>query len=94
MATHSEVIEALGQQQWKALQSSGLPLQVTNELLSIWLEGSPSKFKALVTENKLLPMLKNLKAALQAANEYRIDPQMQHVSLTEKLQMAELPLTL
>jgi hypothetical protein len=94
MATHSEVIAALPSDQWQALRATGLPLQVTNELLSIWLEASPSKFKALVAENKLLPMLKNLKRQLQAANEYRIDPQMQHVSLTEKLQMVELPLTL
>lgn len=94
MATHSEVIEALGQQQWKALQSSGLPLLVTNELLSIWLEGSPAKFKKLVSDSKTVSVLKGHKAALQQANEYRIDPQMQHVSLTEKLQMADLPLKL
>ncbi len=94
MATHSEVIEALGQQQWKALQSSGLPLLVTNELLSIWLEGSPAKFKQLVSDSKIVPVLKGHKTALQQANEMRIDPQMQHVSLTEKLQMADLPLKL
>ena len=78
----------------KQLQQAGLPLMVTSELLSIWQEGSPSKYKKLVAENQLLPMLQSLKASLEQANEYRTDPQMQHVSLTEKLQMAELPLTL
>ena len=94
MATHSEVMAALPKDQMQALSKAGLPLLVTNELLSIWLEGSPSKFKKLVDSNGLLPMLRNLKPQLTQANEYRIDPQMMHVSLTEKLQMAELPLTL
>lgn len=94
MATHSEVIEALGESQWEALRTSGLPLQVTNELMSIWLEAYPTKFKQLIQDDKLMAKLKSLKAALKQANEYRNDPEMMHVSLTEKLQMAELPLKL
>lgn len=94
MATHSEVIESLPKDQWQALTQAGLPLMVTNELLSIWLEGSPRKFKQLIEQNKLIPMLKSLKKILQLANEYRADPSMQHVSLTEKLQMAGLSLVL
>lgn len=78
----------------KQLQQAGLPMLVTNELLSIWQEGSPAKFKKLVDEGKLMAKLKSLKPALMLANEYRNDPQMMHVSLSEKMQMAELPLTL
>lgn len=76
------------------LMAAGLPLMVTHELMSIWQEGSPTKFKKLMDEGKLLAKLKSLKLALRLANEYRNDPQMMHVSLSEKMQMAELPLTL
>jgi hypothetical protein len=76
------------------LRAAGLPLIVTSELLSIWQEGSPSKYKKLVDEGKLMARLKSLKRQLVQANEYRNDPEMMHVSLTEKMQMAELPLTL
>ena len=94
MATHSEVIAALGESQWQELRKSGLPLQVTNELMSIWLEAYPTKFRQLVKDGKLMAKLKSLKTALVLANDYRIDPAMTHVSLTEKLQMADLPLKL
>lgn len=94
MATHSEVITALGKDQWNRLQKSGLPLLVTNELLSIWLEGWPIKFRRLVQTDSLLPMLLSLKLSLRQCNEYRGDPELMHVSLAEKMGMAGLPLTL
>lgn len=78
----------------KQLQQAGLPLLVTSELLSIWQEGSPSKYKKLVAENQLLPMLQSLKDSLIQANEFRTDPELTHLTLAEKMQMAELPLTL
>lgn len=81
-------------QMTEQLRAAGLPLMVSNELMSIWREGSPTKFKKLVDEGKMLSKLKSLKPALKLANEYRNDPQMMHVSLTEKMQMADLPMTL
>lgn len=94
MNTHAQVVEALGQDQWRALQSSGLPLMVTNELLSIWLEGWPDRFANLVSEGTLLPMLNSLASALRRANTLAGDPEMTHIGLAEKLEIAELPLVL
>lgn len=94
MATHSEVIQAIGREQWEALQSSGLPLMVTNELLSIWLEGWPERFHALVSCGALLPMLKGMGTSLRKARDLAGDPNMTHINLSEKLAMAGLPLVL
>lgn len=92
MTSHSDVIRALGGGQWQALQASGLPLMVTNELLSVWLEGWPDRFNALVRSDALVPMLKGMASSLRRASEYAGDPEMTHIGLTEKLQMAGLPL--
>ena len=94
MATHSEVIQALGREQWEALRSSRLPLMVTNELLSIWFEGWPERFNALVRSGGLLPMLEGMGPSLRRARDLAGDPNMTHISLSEKLTMAGLPLVL
>ena len=94
MATHSDVIQALGNDQWQALQSSGLPLMMTNELLSVWLEGWPERFDALVSNGTLLPMLDGMGASLRKALDLASDPNLCNVGLTEKLEMAGLPLVL
>ena len=94
MTTHSDVIHILGPTQWQALQASRLPLLVTNELMSIWLEGWPKKFKLLVQQNQMLPKLIALRQQLEEANELRNDPNQTHITLSEKFQMAELPLKL
>lgn len=94
MATHSEVIQALGREQWEALQSSGLPLMVTNELLSIWLEGWPERFNALVSSGALLPMIEGMGPSLRKARDLAGDPDVTHISMSEKLAMAGLPLVL
>jgi hypothetical protein len=92
MTSHSDVIRALGDGQWHALQASGLPLMVTNELLSVWLEGWPDRFNGLLRSDTLVPMLKGMGTSLRRASAYAGDPEMTHISLTEKLQMAGLPL--
>ena len=92
MPTHADVIQALGPGQWAALQRSGLPLRVTNELLSIWLEGWPDRFHALVRAGALLPMVNGMAASLRQANDFAGDPTLTHIGLTEKLEMAGLPL--
>jgi hypothetical protein len=94
MATHEDVQRALGQTQWQALIKSKLPLPVTNSLLAIWLEGWPTKFKKMVSANQILPMLLNLRAPLETAQESVSDPHMQHLAMHEHLEMAGLPLKL
>lgn len=92
MATHTDVIEALGPDQWRALQLSGLPLMVTNELLSIWLEGWPDRFAALAGSGALVPMVSSMAAGLRSARDLAGDPAMAHVGMAEKLELAGLPL--
>lgn len=94
MSTHAQVIEALGPDQWRSLQLSGLPLMVTNELLSIWLEGWPDRFEALAHGGALVPMLHGMGASLRRARDLAGDPDMSHVSIAEKLELAGLPLVI
>lgn len=78
----------------QALIKEKIPLIIAGNLMDIWQEGSPTKFKKLMDEGKMLAKLKSLKPAMKVALQHHSDPQMMHVSLTEKLQMADLPLPL
>lgn len=89
----NQVIKAIGTENYQALNMSDLPMPDMWTLLEIWYAGSPKKFKALVASGDLVPMLKKTyRDALEDACETRLTNQ--HLTPSECLQVAGLPLTL
>lgn len=87
------LIQAIGEESYSAIQSSNLPKLETMTLLQIWEAGSRPKLRALAQAGELLPLLKRrYRQALEVASETR--GQNGYLTLTECLQVAELPLKL
>lgn len=89
----NQVIRAIGPENFQTLNMSDLPMQDMWTLLEIWYAGSPKKFKQLVASGELVPLLtKTHRDALEFANETRLANL--HLTPSECLQVAELPMTL
>ena len=82
----------LGAETFAKVQGCDLPKIETMTLLQIWAAGSRNKLRTLAKRGELLPLLNRNREALEVANEAR--GQNGHLTVTECLQVAELPLTL
>ena len=93
MMDATEIRKALGAEAYSAIQASDLPKIEAMTLLQIWEAGSHAKLKKLVATGDLVPLLTgSLKESLELANETR--GKNSHLTVTECLQVAELPLKL
>lgn len=89
----NQVIKAIGTENFQALNMSDLPILDVWNLLEIWYVGSPKKFRQLIESGDLVPMLKKTyRDALEEACDHRL--MNLHLTPSECLQMAGLPLTL
>jgi hypothetical protein len=87
------LLSALNRPTLDALNSSDLPKQEMLALLQIWASGSRKHLRALVKANELLPVLKRqYRKPLEEANRQRLSNP--HLTITECLQVAGIPLTL
>ncbi|MGO4223212.1 hypothetical protein AB4Y64_15325 [Lysobacter sp. TAF61] len=85
--------DAIGREAFEAISASSLPQLMAMTLLHIWASGSQEKLRAMAQVGDLLPVLtQKHRAALDEANETRL--QNCHLTLTECLQSAGLPLKL
>jgi hypothetical protein len=88
-----KIFKTIGEDAYKAFHESNLPKIETMTLLQIWTQSSPKKLKALAQSGDLLPVLKKqYRLGLEIAQETRINNP--HLTQTECLQVAGLPLTL
>lgn len=89
----TQVKSAVGAETYSAIQTSDLPKIETMTLLQIWEAGNRAKLKRLAQSGDLLAMLKGpYREALELANKTRGDNS--HLTVTECLQVADLPLKL
>lgn len=89
----TRISSAIGKEQYAAVNASDLPKIETMTLLQIWEAGSRAKLRKLAASGELMPLLtRKYRDALELANETR--GQNGHLTVTECLQVAELPLTL
>jgi len=85
--------QVIGKEAFAAINASNLPKPETMTLLQIWTHSSRAKLRALAQTGDLLKVLKRQhRTALEGACELRIDNP--HLTQTECLQVAGLPLTL
>ena len=83
----------IGKDNFQAINASNLPKLETMTLLHIWMQGSKSKLRILANNGELLPQLKRqYRQGLEQAAELRMNNA--HLTQTECLQAAGLPLTL
>jgi hypothetical protein len=87
------ISDAIGREAFEAISASSLPKLMAMTLLHIWVSGSQAKLRTMAQVGELLPVLtRQHRAALDEANETRL--QNGHLTLTECLQSAGLPLKL
>lgn len=85
--------KVIGKEAVAAIHAGNLPKIDTMTLLHIWAQSSPNNLKKLALSGELLPVLKKrYQPALEQACDIRIHNP--HLTGTECLQMAGLPLTL
>ncbi len=85
--------QTIGAQAFAAINASNLPKNETMTLLHVWTHSSRPKLKALAESGKLLTVLKRqYRQGLEEANETRL--QNTHLTMTECLQVAGLPLSM
>lgn len=87
------ISKAIGLAQFEAVNASSLPKAETMTLLHIWAQSSGKKLRDLAQADELLPVLKKqYRTALEEASAARLSQA--HLTPTECLQAAGLPLTL
>lgn len=88
------ISSVIGKEQYDAVNRNPLlPKIETMMLLHIWAQGSRAKLRRLAQDGELMPLLtQRYLDALDLANETR--GQNGHLTVTECLKVAELPLTL
>lgn len=85
--------QVIGKEAFVAINASNLPKNETMTLLQIWTQSSGTKLRALAQTGDLLKVLQRQhRAALEEACDLRIHNP--HLTQTECLQSAGLPLTL
>ena len=88
-----QIGEAIGKDNFQAINASNLPKLETMTLLHIWMQGSRAKLRDLAKSGELVPLLKRqYRQGLEQAAETRMNNA--HLTQTECLQAAGLPLTL
>lgn len=85
--------KVIGPEAVAAINASNLPKSETMTLLQVWTHSSRAKLRDLARAGELLPVLKrDYRTGLEQANEVRLNNS--HLTPTECLQSAGLPLTL
>ena len=89
----NRISQMIGHQAVEEIHASKLPKIETMTLLQIWTHSSPKKLKALAKSGELVAVLKRqYRPGLDQACDLRINST--HLTQTECLQSAGLPLTL
>lgn len=85
--------QVIGKEAFEQIHASNLAKIETMTLLHIWAQSSRKKLRDLAQSGQLVPVLKRqYGAGLEQACDLRINSP--HLTQTECLQVAELPLTL
>ena len=92
----SAMLKVLGPQATEQLRSlrDKLPLQMATELLVMWQESNPQRFKSLASQGQILPLLEQQDQLLSKATDLEASPQADGLVRHEIMQMCSLPLTL